>query len=139
MAGSPLKAARLKLLNSEGFIDHVCELLIEGKSLSQIARESDPPMFEGQIRAWIKADPERSARYARARVEQAEGYAEEIIEISDQSVTAKTNEEMQAAKLRVDSRKWVASKLLPKIYGDRVQQDVTIRGLESVIGDLEKE
>ena len=28
---------------------------------------------------------------------------------------------MNAARLRVDARKWVAAKLKPKVYGDRVE------------------
>lgn len=52
-------------------------------------------------------------QYARARARQAEHYASEIIEIAD------TAEDAQLARLQVDARKWVASKLLPKVYGDK--------------------
>ena len=53
--------------------------------------------------------------YVRARDGQAEKYADEIVEISD----AATPQDAHVARLKVDSRKWVASKLLPKKYGDR--------------------
>jgi len=46
--------------------------------------------------------------------------AGEIIELADTS----TPENYNAVKNRVDARKWVAAKLKPKVYGERIQQDV---------------
>ncbi len=54
-------------------------------------------------------------RYARAREEQADFYADEIITIAD------TEPDAAIARVRIDARKWTASKLRPKVYGDRVQ------------------
>ena len=62
-------------------------------------------------------------KYARAREAQAEYWASEIIEISDSVRKGATSEEVQAARLAVDSRKWVASKLLPKRYGDKLETE----------------
>ena len=72
-----------------------------------------------------------SDQYAKAKMMQAELMAEDIIDISDNSErdyhedlegNERFNpEHVQRARLRVDSRKWMASKLAPKIYGDRVQ------------------
>ncbi len=55
------------------------------------------------------------ARYARARGEQADFYADEIITIAD------TEPDAAIARVRIDARKWAASKLRPKVYGDKVQ------------------
>ncbi|HDL7100129.1 TPA: hypothetical protein PXM79_002920 [Yersinia enterocolitica] len=80
-------------------------------------------------------------QYARARAIQAELLAEEIITIADDSSgdvivdddgKEQTNHERVArSRLRVDARKWYASKLAPKRYGDRVQheQKITITDL----------
>ncbi|MRT15312.1 hypothetical protein GJV07_24145 [Enterobacteriaceae bacterium RIT711] len=80
-------------------------------------------------------------QYARAREVQAEILAEEIIEIADDSSGdvivdedghEQTNHERVArSRLRVDARKWYASKLAPKRYGDRIQheQKITITDL----------
>ncbi len=54
------------------------------------------------------------AQYARAREEQADFYADEIVTIADTEPDAAT------ARVRVDARKWVASKLKPKRYGDKL-------------------
>jgi hypothetical protein len=73
--------------------------------------------------------------YARAREAQAELYASEIIDISDDATQDElftdegkrvcNAEFVMRSKLRVDARKWVASKLLPKKYGDKVTQEIT--------------
>jgi len=45
----------------------------------------------------------------------ADKFADEIVELADSA----TPRDAHVIRLRVDSRKWVASKLLPKVYGDR--------------------
>lgn len=86
---------------------------------------------------WVRTDSRRSELYARAREDRAEKFADEIVAISDEiSVTTKMDGEnvtfaIDAAavsrnKLRVDSRKWIAAKLKPRVYGDRVQVDATV-------------
>lgn len=73
--------------------------------------------------AWIDADDSLNERYVRAKEARAEHFAQEIIEIADESIGMDAAG-VQACKLRVDTRKWVASKILPKQYGDRIQQQM---------------
>ncbi len=81
---------------------------------------------------WKIKHPEFSSQYATAKQHQAELLADEIIEISDDSSRdeidtefgVKQNSEfINRSRLKVDSRKWVAAKLLPKVYGDRIQHE----------------
>lgn len=67
--------------------------------------------------------------YARARMLLTESLVDEIIEISDDKSRdfVQTDDGLKVdhdhinrSKLRVDSRKWLASKIAPKLYGDRV-------------------
>ena len=74
---------------------------------------------------WLNKYADFSQRYARAREEQADLFAEEIIELADMAMEAKDNVQAQAYRLRVDARKWVASKLKPKSYGDRVEANIS--------------
>lgn len=83
---------------------------------------------------WLNADIEFANRYARAKELQAEAFADEIVEIADQPPELVVDDEgaaridsafVQYQKLRIDSRKWVASKLVPKKYGEKIQQEVT--------------
>ena len=48
------------------------------------------------------------------------------------------HERIARSRLRVDSRKWVASKLLPKVYGDRLQHTGDGGGPITVRPDLSK-
>lgn len=77
---------------------------------------------------WIAKHEEFSKQYTRAKEIQAELIFEKIIEISDDSsgdemVTKEgaieNREFVNRSKLRVDSRKWQLSKLLPKKYGEK--------------------
>jgi hypothetical protein len=76
--------------------------------------------------------PEFAEQYARARELQAERFADDIIEIADDKsedvygeLEMPNSVAVARAKLRIDSRKWIASKLLPKKYGDKLQTEVS--------------
>jgi hypothetical protein len=112
--------------------DRICEQLAEGQSLRAICREPGMPSVWTVLR-YVDASPEASQQYARARELQAEFFAQDIVDISDDAtndymktvdadgvVGYKLNgENIARSKLRVDSRKWIASRILPKKYGDK--------------------
>lgn len=76
---------------------------------------SDPAEFFNYI--WN--DTDLTNQYTRAQHIRAEKFAEEIIEISD------TETDTQRARNRIDTRRWFASKMNPRQYGDRVDVNVT--------------
>lgn len=73
---------------------------------------------------WRLNYPDFSARYAQSKLIQADLFAEEIIDIIDDCETISDN--IMKARAQVDTRKWLASKLLPKAYGEKVQNETTI-------------
>lgn len=85
----------------------------------------------------IESDPGMRQKYARARERQADFLAQQIIEIADDgrrdyklgdgdsAEPLVDHDHIARARLRVDARKWAASKLAPKKYGDKVQQEHT--------------
>lgn len=105
----------------------ILSMIAEGMSLNKICKLDEMPSHDTVYR-WLLEKKEFSDKYARAREAQAELFAHEIIEIADDTsgdtITDENgnekpnNEWIQRSKLRVDSRKWIASKLLPKKYGD---------------------
>lgn len=108
----------------------ICEHIAQGKSLRTIAEMEGMP-HQATIMAWLDGSrPEFSEQYARAREAQADKLAEEILAIADDGRSdtyldadgnVKTyTEVIQRSKLRVDTRKWLASKMAPKKYGDKV-------------------
>ena len=72
---------------------------------------------------WLIENKEFSDQYARARDKQADYFAEEIIEIADSAEAESAA--VSKAKLQIDARKWAASKIAPKKYGDKVEQQIT--------------
>lgn len=90
----------------------ICELLVEGHSLRAICRRKEMPGLS-TVFQWFPKHPDFAEQYARAKEEQADTFADEMLDIAD------TEEDVQRAKLKVDVRKWIASKMKPKRYGDR--------------------
>ena len=69
---------------------------------------------ESTVYEWLSAHEDFAERYGRARETLAEMNANDILTISDTATDA------NLARLRIDARKWWASKVAPKKYGDKV-------------------
>lgn len=112
----------------------ICARMGEGESLSSICRDDAMPSMSTVFR-WLAADKEFQDNYARAMDARATLLAEEILQIADdgRNDTYKdedgheaTNHDVIArSRLRVDSRKWIAARMSPKKYGDKVTQEIT--------------
>src|ERR1700748_3712554 len=107
--------------------DLLCARLATGESLRKICSEEDSPSKTSVFR-WLRSQEAFRDEYARAREEQAEHFADEMVEIADDISNDVTGElempnggDVQRAKLRIETRKWIASKLLAKKYGDKLQ------------------
>lgn len=109
---------------SEELAAEICRRLMEGESLRQIC-EDDAMPTRTTVHDWLANKDDFSVQYARARELQADTYADDIIAEADK---ANDKDSAAAAKVKVDARKWVASKLKPKRYGDKLDLDATIEG-----------
>ena len=56
------------------------------------------------------------------------GFAEDEDENGQGAKPFIIKENTAQRRLKIDTRKWVASKLLPKKYGEKMQQEVEIKG-----------
>jgi hypothetical protein len=92
----------------------ICQRLACGESLNKICKETGFPDISTVFR-WLQQREEFRDKYARAREAQMDAMAEEILTIADKGKPDEAN----WLKLRVDTRKWLMSKLAPKKYGDR--------------------
>jgi hypothetical protein len=131
---------------SKKLAEKICSLLAQGNPLTKICKLENMP-HRYTVMRWLfeTSDFQEEFRdmYARARESQAEVLADEIIEIADDSSEdfifaegedkdgngAKkfiNKEYVKRSALRVDARKWVAAKLLPKKYGDLTRHEVTV-------------
>jgi hypothetical protein len=112
--------------------DRICSELAEGRSLRTICKADDMPSCV-TVYAWLRIHDEFLKQYTRAKEDAADAFAEEMLDIADEAsndwmeVHDKDNpgyrlngEHINRSRLRVDTRKWIASKLKPKKYGDKV-------------------
>lgn len=113
-------------------VDAICELVAMGDSQRAACRSVD--VDESTFRLWRRESPEVDTQYARAREDRANLWAEQIMEIADTTeagtkTTLKgdgtteivTGDMIEHRKLRIDARKWMMARILPKQYGDKVQ------------------
>jgi hypothetical protein len=114
---------------SQAIADEICERLSRGESLRKICGVDRDDFLPGQttVFRWLSENDGFVKQYARARELQAEHYVDEIVEIADApnaTIDVETGapvlSDPQRDRLRIDARKWVASKLAPKKYGDKL-------------------
>lgn len=104
---------------NQDLVEKITERIADGESLRSICRDPEMPA-KSSVFKWLSQNKDFADQYARAREEQAETLALEIVEIADGDKQSDDTAVMAARdRLRVDARKWVASKLKPKVYGDR--------------------
>lgn len=119
----------------ESVMTDICEHLAAGMSL-QAACRIVTDYKSHTVLDWVEKYPELRDQYMRAREVGYALLADEIIAISDESdVEAKYNGEdvklvldatgVARNRLRVDTRKWMLSKMLPKVYGDKTTTELT--------------
>jgi len=113
--------------------------LADGHGLKTICRDDTKLPPATTIRGWYIDDRPKGfyVRYAHARELGAHAMADEINEIADdgrqdyaifKTASGKTiirfdQERVQRSRLRIDARKWLTSKILPKIFGDKIDLD----------------
>ena len=126
-----MPAGRPTLYN-EQIASAICAEMAEGRSLRSICRDDGMPSLTA-VFTWLAKHPEFADQYARAREAQADALFEEVLEIADDARNdwmerngedagwQLNGEHVQRSRLRVDARKWMAGKLRPKVYGDKMQ------------------
>jgi hypothetical protein len=71
---------------------------------------------------WLSQDKDGIVeKYTRAREIQVEKFTDDIVPLADKMAGCIDPAQVQAARLQIDARKWVASKRLPRKYGDRLE------------------
>jgi hypothetical protein len=148
-------AGRPQLYDREKIVAHVCEQLALGRSLLNICTTDPGMPDHMTVRIWVRDDNPAGTRqrYLSAREAGLSSMAEDIIDLSDKThewvMVQKTDrhgnlmfddkgapivekrliplssDTVAHKRLQVDTRKWYLSKVLPKIYGDKILQELT--------------
>lgn len=130
-------------LYSREFALKICNKIACGKSLVKICQEEK--ISYQTILDWLcrKDEPycEFAGMYARAKEDQADYLADQLLDISDYAESVivgndkSDNARVQAVRLKVDTRKWVAAKLKPRKYGDKIQHEGGDTGIKVILED----
>ena len=115
--------------------EEICDAIAcSEKGIKKLCNDHPHWPHKKTIMRWINKYPDFGAQYARAKAFQIEAIVDEILDIADDtSHDSVVNEDgkiiydhehINRSRLRIDSRKWLASKLAPKIYGDRAEKTV---------------
>jgi hypothetical protein len=135
----PKAAAKPRPSKYENKAD-ICDLVLSGMrgGLSAFKACEAAGVPHSTFMEWLKMDAELADRYARAREDLIERIANETMAIADQAFTEieeqtldakgkpvavkkKVPVDVQRARLQVDTRKWLLSKLAPKKYGEKLE------------------
>lgn len=120
MPGQPMKRQRIARIEAAGGITRICERVAAGEPLSAIAAEYG--MGREALSRWIHQDEERAEQIRAARARAADALAEETLSIADGA----TAEDVQVAKLRIDTRRWIAGIWSPAVYSPQQRAAVEI-------------
>jgi hypothetical protein len=132
MSRKPKKANGRPSEFTEALAETICARLATGESLRSICEDEDMPGKTTVFR-WLFSVEGFRDQYARARELQSETYVDEIVEIADDGRNdfiekndpdnpgyRENGEAMRRSQIRIEARKWHASKLAAKKYGDKV-------------------
>jgi hypothetical protein len=104
-------------------VDEICLRVAQGRSVNSISQDEDMPDAKS-IWTWLNRDEVFLQKYTRAIQQRALNHADRIAEVSAAVLAGKIPPD--AARVALDAMKWTASRLLPKVYGDRTQIDATV-------------
>ena len=120
----------------------ICARIACGESMRSVARDTKMPAMSTLFK-WLSINKEFKDQYVLAKTESADVFADDILDIVDNAaqpvmvdgkpvvingkvIMVTDAVSVAHARLRMDARKWAASKLKPKKYGDRIISDVNV-------------
>lgn len=133
---------------SEALADEICYLISRSECGLYTLSNRYPNIVPCQrmLFDWLSKYPYFKENYEKARLLQAEYLVDEIVEIADDKTgdrldtglgtTVPNGANVQRSRLRVDARKWVASKLFPKKFSERMEIDQRIISEQPLFPDV---
>ena len=118
---------------SDALFAKICARIAAGESVNAICRDKDMPNQDSFYK-WLRNKPGLAEKYTHAREAQADTIFNEILDIADdgrndfmerETGEVPDHELVQRSRLRIDARKWMAGKLAPKKYGDKLTLDAS--------------
>ena len=132
---SPKNKGGRPSIYTQELADRICAELALGKSMRTVLKAEGMPSMDTVFR-WLREKPEFSEHYVKAKAESADALVEEMIDIADSGTNdwmenndpnnpgyRVNGEHIQRSRLRVDTRKWIAAKLKPRKYGEKLDMN----------------
>jgi hypothetical protein len=114
----------------------LCQWIREGKGLVSWCKKTG--RAPDAVYRWLRSVPSFREAYERAQEDRGDTLADQLLELVDALPPDATMEQVQIAKLRLDARKWIASKLRPGKWGDKQVVEHTGGGISIQIGIPQK-
>ena len=132
------KVGRPKIDYTPELAEEICYAVsCSSKGIKQLCKEYENWPSHDTIYSWLAKHKDFSDSYMRAKCLQVQVIVDEILEISDDTSSdtiinddgksTVNHEHINRSRLRVDSRKWVAAKLCPRLYGDKDDALVSLK------------
>ena len=133
---------------SQKLADEICESIASTpRGIKKLCEENPQWPNKDTIFTWRKNNAAFSDQYAIAEQLQIECVVDELLDIADDSSKDHiidtegqinfNSQAVQRARLRIDTRKWLACKLVPKVYGAFKHENITnLSVVEKLIDDL---
>jgi len=119
-------------LDKDKIMKAICDRIAQGESLLKICKDKDMPA-RSTINEWLKLKP-YSDNYAHAR----ELWADDLFEQMRELIAIAPADQQEIARLRImiDTIKWQLARMNSGKYGDKIQQDVTVKDFDRVVNIL---
>ncbi|MGB1580905.1 MAG: terminase small subunit protein [Nevskiales bacterium] len=132
---APKKKQGRPTVYTDELSDRFCALLAEGLSVRTICKSEEFPCA-ATIFLWLRSNKSFLEQYTRAKQESADALVDEMLDIADDGTNdwmerlgedgkplgwQLNGEHVQRSRVRIETRKWISSKLKPKKYGDKIQ------------------
>jgi hypothetical protein len=102
----------------------ILDAIANGQSLTSILGREGMPSYSW-AKLQLRSDPELRKKYDQALEDRGDRLAEELIELAFTKLPDHLDGRAQSAwvqhlRVKIDVLKWTASKLRPRIYGERI-------------------
>jgi len=121
--------ANITKFDPEKIWPEILERIANGESLASALRRPHMPSY-ALAKLHLRTDPRLKEAYEQAVQDRAAFLAEELIEMADTPIPEGMDPVSRSAwvqhlRVRLDTRKWIASRVYRKVYGDRVDMTVS--------------
>ena len=116
--------------NNEALWDRLLDAVAHGQAFTSALRDCAGAPSYPSAKRLLAADPALQARYRSALEDRADSLVDEMLALADTPIPENLEAAERGAwishlKLRLDTRRYLASKLFPKQYGERLEVAVT--------------